>query len=160
MYNGLQVKHRVYCQILMKLEFSRPIFKKDSYKISWKFFQWKPTCSCGRADGRTDMMKLIDAILSFANAPKINKNTQLRYLSEFLLAVLCTKYISEWKLHGKCTLLRCYPGHKCKHNRKSLLHIKNVNSSMLACMGHGSGFTHVHSTKFGNLWKPKRGTVN
>jgi hypothetical protein len=79
----------------MKLEFSRTIFKKDPYQISWKFFHWKPTCSCGRADGRTDMTKLIGAILSFANAPKINTNTQLRHLSEILTYYPVYKNITE-----------------------------------------------------------------
>ena len=49
----------------MKLEF----FDRFKYKISRKSVQWEPSCFM-RADGRTDMTKLIVAFLNFANAPK------------------------------------------------------------------------------------------
>jgi hypothetical protein len=44
----------------------RKIFK---YEISWKSVQWESSCSM-RANGRTDVTKLIVALRSFANAPK------------------------------------------------------------------------------------------
>jgi hypothetical protein len=39
------------------------------YKISSRSFQWEPSYST-RADGRTDMTKLVVAFRNFANAPK------------------------------------------------------------------------------------------
>ena len=69
MYVGLHVKWRYYCQILMKLGFSRQIFEKISK------FRENPSSGCWacsmRADGQTDMTtKLIIAFRNFANAPK------------------------------------------------------------------------------------------
>ena len=63
-------------------------FQKGSHQISLKFFHWKPSFSCGRTDGRTNMTKLLGAIRSFANAPKIDTNVQLLYLSEILTYLL------------------------------------------------------------------------
>jgi hypothetical protein len=60
----------ILCQILMKLQFSRQIFRKIlKYKISQKSLQWAQNCSM-RMDRRTDMMKLIIAFRNFAKAPK------------------------------------------------------------------------------------------
>jgi len=57
---GPHVKCRYYCQILMKLEFSRQIFEKS---IKAKFHETPPSGSrvvpCGRTDRRIDMTKLI-----------------------------------------------------------------------------------------------------
>jgi hypothetical protein len=55
----------------MKLEFSRQIFEKYS-KVN---FHKNPSSGsrivpCERKDGLTDMTKLINALRSFANAPK------------------------------------------------------------------------------------------
>jgi len=58
-------------QTLIKLENSRQIFEKSSYKIFMK------TCTTGtefvhadrQTDGQTDMTKLIAAFRKFANAP-------------------------------------------------------------------------------------------
>ena len=59
----------------MKIKFSRKVFgKKLKYQISWKSFQWEPSCSLrteGRADGQRDMVKQIEAFRNFANALKI-----------------------------------------------------------------------------------------
>jgi hypothetical protein len=53
----------------MKLEFSRQIFEKNN-QIS-NFMQIGPVrAELFRADGRTDVMKLIAAFRNFANAPK------------------------------------------------------------------------------------------
>ena len=57
----------------------RKIFK---YKISWKSFQWKPSCSM-RTNRRTNMTKLIVAFLNSANALK---NHQLMLGREIKLA--------------------------------------------------------------------------
>jgi len=70
----------------MKLEFSRQIFEKYSYI---KFDESPSTGSrgvpCGRAGGRTDrltdmMMMLIVAFRNFANAPKIFKNLEKKFM--------------------------------------------------------------------------------
>ena len=47
--------NRSSCQISMKLESSRRIFKKKSskYQISWKSSQWEPSCSMHMV-GQTD----------------------------------------------------------------------------------------------------------
>jgi len=59
---------RYSCRILMKLEFSRRIFEGYSYKISWKYVQWEPSCS-NRTYWRTDMTK---PILAFRKLTKPN----------------------------------------------------------------------------------------
>jgi len=61
---------RYSCQILM----NHGIFSADfreilKYLISWKFFQWEPSCS-NQTDRQTDMTKLIVAFRNFAKAPK------------------------------------------------------------------------------------------
>jgi hypothetical protein len=71
MYIGLRVKFRYCCQILMKLEFSRRIFKKYP-KIE---FHENPSrgsrvVQCQMTDRQTDMTKLIAAFSNSANAPK------------------------------------------------------------------------------------------
>jgi hypothetical protein len=58
---------RYSCQILMKLEFSRQVFEKQT---NIKFYE---NPSSGRRVvpcGRTDMTKIIAAFRNFANAPK------------------------------------------------------------------------------------------
>jgi hypothetical protein len=71
-----------YCQILMKLEFSRHILKKITH-IDY------PSCGnlivpCGRTDRRkgwkTEMEKLIAVLRNFVKAPKsITENDKLRF---------------------------------------------------------------------------------
>ena len=55
----------------MKLDFSRQIFEKKilEYQISWKSFQWEPSCSMRMAE-QADMTKLLVLLRRFANAPK------------------------------------------------------------------------------------------
>jgi len=74
------------CQILMKLEFSRQIFEKYSYI---KFHESPSSGSRGvprgRAGGQTDrltdiMMMLIVDFRNFANAPKIFKNFERKFM--------------------------------------------------------------------------------
>jgi len=66
--------------ILNKLKFSRQVFEKYSYQISWKSVQWESSCSI-RTDGRTGrqagrqrdrptMLKLIFTFRNFVKAPK------------------------------------------------------------------------------------------
>jgi len=67
------------CPILMKLEFSRRIFKKYS-NIK---FQENPSSGsrvvpCGQTAGHTDMTKLTVALRTFVNMPKKAKGLQSR----------------------------------------------------------------------------------
>ena len=55
--------------MLMKLEFSRQFQNILKYQISLKSVQCDPSCSL-RADGQTEMTKLIVAFRNFAKAPK------------------------------------------------------------------------------------------
>ena len=48
--------------------FSKDFRKKLKYQISWKSFQWEPSCFM-QTDGRTDATKLIVAFRSFTKAP-------------------------------------------------------------------------------------------
>jgi hypothetical protein len=68
MHKGIRVKHPYSCQTLMKLEFSRQIFKKSS---NIKLYE-KPSSGSElfHADGGTDMTKLTVAFRKFANALK------------------------------------------------------------------------------------------
>jgi len=58
---------RYTCQILIKLEFSRPVFEQYT---NIKFHENPSSGSRIVPCGRTDMMKLIIAFRSLANAPK------------------------------------------------------------------------------------------
>ena len=62
---------RFSCQILMKLKFSRHIFKNiySNIKYALKSVQWKSSCSM-RTGRRTNMTKIIVAFRNFANAPQ------------------------------------------------------------------------------------------
>jgi hypothetical protein len=60
-------------RVVMKLEFSRLIFEKYGYLISWKSVHLDLKCSIrtvGPSDRRTDMTKLIVTCCNFSNAPK------------------------------------------------------------------------------------------
>jgi hypothetical protein len=64
-----------FCPILMKLLFSRQIFKKYSnIRFLWNLSSGSRVVACGRTDGRTnrrtEMTKLIIAVRNFSNAPK------------------------------------------------------------------------------------------
>jgi len=74
MCTGLHVKHRQYCQILMKLEFSLQIF--DNAQISNLTKISAAGTELFRAERGTDMTRLIVVFRNFANAPKncSNKN--------------------------------------------------------------------------------------
>jgi len=63
---------RYSCHILLKLEFSRQIFKKHSNtKFHENPFSGSRVIACGQRDGRRDRMgKLTVAFLNFTNAPK------------------------------------------------------------------------------------------
>ena len=74
---GFHVEYSLCLPVLMKLEFSRPIFKKKSCvkfhgnpSGGSRVFPW----------GRTDMTKLIVDFLNFANAPKECARTSARAL--------------------------------------------------------------------------------
>ena len=55
MYIGLHVKYRYYCQIVMKLEFSRRIFQKHpNIKFRDHLSSGGPFVPCGRTYERTD----------------------------------------------------------------------------------------------------------
>ena len=69
----LHVKY--FCQILIKLEFSRQVFEKVSnIKFYQTSFSGSRVVLCGqtdwKADGRMDVTKLIVAFRNFANTPK------------------------------------------------------------------------------------------
>jgi len=67
MYIGLHVKHRLFCQIVMKLEYSRKIFEKCSgIKFHESLSRGSRVVPCGR----TDTSKLIVAFRNVVNAPK------------------------------------------------------------------------------------------
>ena len=67
------------CQILVKSEFSRQIFKKfmniKFHEFILKGFQYEPSCSMRKGrqtDRRTNTMKPIVSFRNFAKAPKTN----------------------------------------------------------------------------------------
>jgi len=58
------------------LIFSINFWKITKHQISWKIFQWEPSCSMRtdeRMDRQTDMMKLIVAFRNVAKAPNTGK---------------------------------------------------------------------------------------
>jgi len=71
-YVGLHEKNTRYsCPILMKLEFSRQIFKKYSnIKFHENPSSGSRVVARRRTDGRTDMTKLTFAFRNFVKAPK------------------------------------------------------------------------------------------
>jgi hypothetical protein len=61
----------------MELEFSRQIFEKYKYQISWKLVQWEPRYSLrtdrqtdGQTDERTDMKKANSRFWEFCERGK------------------------------------------------------------------------------------------
>jgi hypothetical protein len=69
MYIRLHVKYRYSCHILMKIEFSQQIFKKNSQTPN--FMKISPVeAELYHADERTDTTKLTLAFRNFANAHK------------------------------------------------------------------------------------------
>ena len=72
---GLRVKYRLFCLILMKLEFCEQIFKKKkkmkNIKVHENLSSGRRVVSCERTGGRrADMTKLAVASCNFANAYK------------------------------------------------------------------------------------------
>jgi hypothetical protein len=71
LYIGLHVKYLLFLWDFNETWiFSTFSKKKHKYEISWKSFQWEPSCSM-RTDGPRDMKKLIVDFHIFAKAPKI-----------------------------------------------------------------------------------------
>jgi hypothetical protein len=71
---GLNENTRYSCHILMKVEFSRQLFEKSSnIKLHENPSRGNRVVRCER----TDMMKLVVAVRSFANAPK--NRTKIMY---------------------------------------------------------------------------------
>ena len=89
MYIGLHVKYPLFCPILMKLGFSGQIFEKYS---NIKFNE--NPCSGSRVVtcGREDMMKLIVAFLSFANAPKQETYSSLWCINSPIMRQIYVSY--------------------------------------------------------------------
>jgi hypothetical protein len=59
MYIGLHVKYRYFFQIVMKLDFSRHIFKKHlNIKFCENISNVSRVFTCGWTDGHTDTTKL------------------------------------------------------------------------------------------------------
>jgi hypothetical protein len=70
MYIGLHVKYPLFLSDFNETWiFSADFRKNPKHQIPCKPVPWKPNCSM-RADGRTDMTKLIVAFRNFANASK------------------------------------------------------------------------------------------
>ena len=70
------IGQRVQCLLLLLLRFNVAWVVLDRFRkiLKYEIFiknsvQWEPSCSM-RADGRTDMTKLIIAFRNFENAPK------------------------------------------------------------------------------------------
>jgi hypothetical protein len=81
MYISLHAKYMFFLSNFNETSVSSTDFRNIlKYKISWKSFQWKP--SCMRTNGQTDM-KLIVTFRNFANVPK----NDLLYVS--LQLVIC-----------------------------------------------------------------------
>jgi hypothetical protein len=83
MYISFHAKYMFFLSDFNETSISSTDFRNIlKYKISWKSFQWKPSC-CMRTNGQTDITKLIVAFRNFAN---VHKN-DLLYVSVQL--VIC-----------------------------------------------------------------------
>jgi len=77
---GLHVQYRYYCEISIKLKFSRQIFQKY---LSIKFHEKPSSENRVIADGRTDMTKLIVYFRNFSRALKKDKIAPTHIRREF-----------------------------------------------------------------------------
>ena len=73
MHIGFHVKYLLFLSHVNKTWiFSIGFQKILKYKISYKSLQWEQSCSM-RTGERTDITKIIDALRSFAKAPKLTR---------------------------------------------------------------------------------------
>ena len=69
-YIGIHVKCPLFLSDFNKTWIpSIDLRKMPKYEVSWKSFDWEPSCSM-RTDGQTDMSVLIVALRNFGDAPK------------------------------------------------------------------------------------------
>ena len=73
-----------FCQIVIKLVFSRLISKKNSLNINFtKSVPWEPSCSLrldGRTEGQTDITRLIVAFRSCSKRLKMEATRNVESL--------------------------------------------------------------------------------
>jgi hypothetical protein len=103
MYTGFHVKCMLALSDFKETWNVSTDFKKIlKYQISWKSVQSEPRCSTrtdGRADGQTDMTKLIVAFHNYANAPKNG---------QFLDIYIVSKNCMQWMIRKKVKFLACF----------------------------------------------------
>ena len=79
----------VFCQLLMKVEFSRQIFEKYPYiKLHENPSIGSRLVPCGRTDGQTDMTKITFAFSNFTKQPKKDNLTTSKSKRQVLLSAV------------------------------------------------------------------------
>jgi hypothetical protein len=90
MYTAFHIKYPLFLSDFSEIWIFSTDFRKFlKYQISWKSFQWEPSCSMW-TDRRADMMKLIVAFRNFAKAPKNGSF----FLVEWSEGLSCTEILS------------------------------------------------------------------
>ena len=78
MYIGLHIKYPLFLSDLVKIYFSRQIFKKYSnINCHENRSNGSRVVPCTQTDGRTDMKKVIITFPNFANASKNNEDRNI-----------------------------------------------------------------------------------
>jgi len=76
MYIGLQLQYSLFFSDSNETSiFLTDFYKILKYQISWKSFQWEPSCSYGQ----TDMTKLVVVFRNFANATEKESRKECAY---------------------------------------------------------------------------------
>ena len=125
---------------LVATDRGRFIFDLPTYQISWKFVQWKPSCSMRmerrtdrRTEGETDMTKLIVPFRNYANAPKhwlFEVKWRFSVVSYKVKLMPCLKVILVLSLCQSLCLPACLPVCQFVCNLSACLPVCNLASGL------------------------------
>jgi hypothetical protein len=125
MFTDLRVNYPLFLSYFKEAWMFSTNFRKIlKYQILWKSVQWEPSCSV-RADGQTDMTKLIVAFRNFAEEIKKYKDSRSELKASLPLACFQTdeRITSPYSLLLLLLLLLLF---LLKYLRSHCIHVKSV----------------------------------